>query len=444
MQIRRNTKAFKTILEIVTSCRDRADRQDLIRLYITRAGQQIADRIAIEGNKSEAAFFYDLGYQAILNNLGSSNHQLYQSDEVPGIYYFHSTISKDWDEAPFEFDTKIKEEYSSLPELPTTREKGKEKEFVLPTQTSKTEIGKAKPSKKEKASEKESPAPGKATMFINRGPKQPDYKLKHEIEFSDLDRLAFRNPQVTKKDVLDYYEKMSEYILPYLKDREHDVRPKKEIRESPSWIKSSINDKENLLFYVEHGAVEFDVSPSKKDNPDFTIVVIDSGSEFVKAIDVANHAKMIFDGLKIPSFIKTDGVSGLHVHIPLDGESDFEASKNFAEYLCKLMKLKIPDLVTLNGAEDYSYGKVTLDYSLNEEGRTVVAPYSIVANTAALVATPLSWDEISEGLKPEDFNYETVVARLKKEGDVMEGFMKKKVNAGEMVERMEESYGFLF
>jgi len=435
MQIRRNTRAFKSILEIVTSCRDRADRQDLIRLYITRAGQRIADRIAIEGTKSEAAFFYDLGYQAILNNLNSSNHQLYQSDDVPGIYYFHSTISKDWDEAPFEFDTRVKEEFSSLPELPATREKGKEKEFVLPTQTSKTETGKAKPAKKEAA-----PAPGKATMFINRGPKQPDYKLKHEIGFSDLDRLAFRNPSVTKKDVLDYYDRISEYILPYLKDRAHDVVPKKEISDTPSWLKETVNDREHLLFYVEQGATEFRISTSRRDNPDYSIIVIESGSEFTKAIDVANYAKPIFDGLKLPSFVKTDGVSGLHVYIPLDGESDIETSKNFSEYICKLIRLKVPDLVTFDGA----YGKVTLGYDLNEEGKTIVAPYSLVSNTAALVATPLSWDEIEEGLKPEDFNYESVMSRLKKVGDPMEGFLKKKVNAGEMVERMEENYGFLF
>lgn len=431
MQIRRNTKPFKSILEIVTSCRDRADRQDLLRLYITRAGQSIKERIAIEGNKSEAAFFYDLGYQAILNNLNSSNHQLFQSDDVPGIYYFHSTISKDWDEAPFEFDVKVKEIFASLPELPTTREKGKEKEFVLPSQHTKSETGK-KPEKKDKAK----PEPGKATMFINRGPKQPDYKLKHEIEFTDLDRLAFRKPDVTKKDVLDYYDKISEYILPYLKDHEHKMKPSKQIGESPSWFKDVVKDKEHLLFYIENGGVEYDIISSQ----DYSIITIDSGSEFIKAINVAQVAKEIFDGLKLPSFLKTDGVSGLHVYIPLDGKSEMESSKTFAEYLCKLVRLKAPHLVALANSDDHTFGKVTLHYSSDY----VVAPYSLVVNTPALVAAPLSWDELSEELKPEDFNYETIFARLKKAGDPMEGFMKKKVNADEMVERMEENYSFLF
>lgn len=438
MQIRRNTKAFKSILEIVTSCRDRADRQDLMRLYITRAGQSIKERIAIEGNKSEAAFFYDLGYQAILNNLNSSNHQLYQSDDVPGIYYFHSTLSKDWDEAPFEFDVKVKEEYSSLPELPTTRARGKEKEFVLPTAQTRSETGK-KAEKKDKP-EKPKAEPGKAMMFINRGPKQPDYRLKHEIEFSDLDRLAFRKPDVTKKQVLDYYDKISEYILPYLKGLEYVVKPGKEIREKPLWFKDVINDREHLLFNVEHSAVQFDVHTSGSSS----IFSIESGSGFGKAIGVAQIAKGILDGLKLPSFIKTDGVSGLHVYIPLDDDSAIGSSMTLAQYVCRLIRLKAPALVTLAGSDDHSYGKVTLDYSLNNKDRSLVAPYSLVANTAALVATPLSWDEISDELKPENFNYESIFARLKKDGDPMEGFMKKKVNAGEIVERMEENYSFLF
>ena len=452
MQIRRNTKAFKSILEIVTSCRDRADRQELVRLYITRAGQRVADRIAIEGNKSEATFFYDLGYQAVLNNLNSSNHQLYQSDDIPGIYYFHSTISKDWDESPFEFDVRVKDEFSSVPELPATREKGKEKEFVLPAQTTKTETGQKKPAKKDKKEEKESKSTKgtatehKATMYINRGPKQPDYKLKHELLFTDLDRLAFRNPQLTKKDVLDYYDKVSEHLLPYLKDRPHAVKPQKQIGDAPSWVHEVSNDKDHLLFYVEHGATEFDVTMSKKnstDTPDHAVIVLDSGSEFVKAVNVAQVAKGIFDGLKLPSFVKTDGVSGLHVYIPLDGSSTFEASKALAEYVCKLVRLKAPDLVTLQGNDDYSYGKVTVDYSLNEEGKAIVAPYSLVASSAALVATPLSWDEIEEGLKIEDLNYESVLSRLKKDGDPFEGFSRKKVNADEVIDIMEEYYSFL-
>src|ERR1044071_6581489 len=137
MQIRRNTKSFKTILEIVTTCLTRPDRRDLVRLYITKAGTSIKDRIPVEAIQGDTEFFYDLNYQSVLNNLNASSHQLYQSDDMPGIHFFHS-LNKEWDETPFEFDPKIKEIFSSLPELPTVRERSAPTELVSPTQSTPT------------------------------------------------------------------------------------------------------------------------------------------------------------------------------------------------------------------------------------------------------------------------------------------------------------------
>ncbi len=139
MLIRKNTKAFKTILEIVTACQSRSDREKLIRLYITRAGHTIADRISIEGIQGDAQVFYEMSYQTVLTYLNSSNHQVHHSDDIPGIYFFRSTSNKVWDEAPFEFDEAVKKEFASLPELPVLRKKGKAEKFVFPVSKAKTE-----------------------------------------------------------------------------------------------------------------------------------------------------------------------------------------------------------------------------------------------------------------------------------------------------------------
>ena len=144
MLIRKNTKAFKTILEIISACQSRADREKLIRLYITRAGHSINDRISVEGIQGDAALFYEMNYQSVLNNLQSSSHQLHISDEIPGIYFFHSSSNKVWDETPFEFDEAIKKEFSSLPELPVVRKKEKPEKFVFPTGKSKAESNRKK------------------------------------------------------------------------------------------------------------------------------------------------------------------------------------------------------------------------------------------------------------------------------------------------------------
>jgi bifunctional non-homologous end joining protein LigD len=468
MLIRKNTKTFKTILEIVTACKDRPDREKLIRLYITKAGNSIADRISVEGIQGDSALFYDLNYHSVLSNLESSERQLHQSDEIPGIYFFHSTSNKVWDETPFEFDEAIKKEFASLSDLPVVRKKSKTEKYVFPDPKVKPEPKARKsemaPTRKEKAVAKKSP------KAVDKGPRQPDYKLKRKIAFTDLDKVIFRNPQVTKKDVLDYYNKIAEYILPYLKDRPLSIHSSKGSRTAgfktssdfpehvqlPDWLQTAAakkgqesmllcNDKSHLLFYVEMGGVQFDCAHSRTKSlatPDYIVVKLECDSEFKKIIEGTLGAKEILSGLHLPSFVKTDGQSGLHIYIPLDSKSKFEASKAAAEYICKLLRLKIPDLVSLHGSDDHSYGKVTLHYMLNQEGESLIAPYSLVAGESPTVATPLLWEEVKEGLQLEDFHYETIFKRLKQ--DPFENLIKKKVNAEGLVQKMEENYGFLF
>jgi len=466
MQIRKNTKAFKTILEIVTACHDRADRDKLIRVYITKAGHTIDDRINVAGIQGDSGLFYDMTYQTILTNLQSSNCQLHQSDELPGLYFFHSTIDKVWDETPFEFDDALKKEFASLPELPVFRKKEKVEKVVIPTSKVKSEP---------KAVKKEKVEPKKARMVVNRGPKQPDYKLKHQFEFTDLDKVIFRQPQLSKKDVLDYYNKISDYLLPYLKDRPQKVRlhsgrkhdnaqltydalEEESTDQIPKWVQTTkiskenealllCNDKDHLLFYVQMGGISFYPFHSRTKsigNPDYLVIGMDTDAEFTKVIDAALGAKEILTGLQLPSVVKTDGNSGLHIYIPLDAKSKFETSKAVAEYICKLIRIKLPNLVNVQGSDGHTYGKVTLDYSLNEEGASVIAPYSLVTGESPAVATPLLWDEVKEGLQLEDFNHETIFKRLKQEGDLFENLFKKKINAEELLERLEENYGFLF
>jgi DNA ligase D-like protein (predicted polymerase) len=472
MLIRKNTKAYKTILEIVTACQSRSDREKLIRLYITRAGHTIEDRINIEGIQGDAEVFYEMSYQTVLTYLNSSNHQLHHSDAIPGIYFFRSTSNKVWDEAPFEFDEAVKKEFASLPDLPVVRKKGKAEKSVFPVSKTKAESK----DKTEPKGKKEKTPPPRTVKAIEDETKQPNYKLKHTIQFTDLDKVIFRQPKLSKQAVLDYYNKIADYMLPYLKDRilfgrfQSDRRGESvemntdelfddKSSPRPNWIQTSAvsksktqkqmflcNDKDHLLFYAEMGCLEFDSGLSKIrsiDTPDYLVIVIDSNDpELEKVKDVALAAKEILTGLQLPSFVKTDGMSALHIYIPLDSKSKFDKSKNAAEYICKLIRLKIPKVTAMEGADD-DYGKVYLNFSLNEKAKGLIAPYSLLPGQSAIVATPLSWEEINDKLRPEDFTPEVILQRIKK-GDPFESMFRKKVNADALLYRLEENYSFLF
>ena len=463
MLLRKNTKLFKTILAIVEASQTLPDREKLIRLFITKVGESVDKRLALDGIVGDAGVFYEMTYQTVLNNLRSSNHQLYENDEEPGVYFFHSS-NKAWDETPFEFDEAIKEEFASLSELPNVRKKGKAGKVVLPTSKTRPE---SKPARKEKTTK------AKAKRPAAPKPQQHYYNLRKEIDFNNLDKIVYRQPHFTRKDVLDYYDKVANAILPYLKDRPLMIiapsdsgRPKEyatleklsdTYEELPDWLQTFqtsksddrlilCNDKEHLMFYASLGCVQFNCSPGRTKSittPDYVVIVLNTDAESSGLIEATQTAQTILKGLKVPSFVKTDGASGLHLYIPLDAKSKIDPVSQVAAYLCKLIRLKSPDRISLSGSEDYTYGKIALDYYLNSESATAIAPYSLFAGETASVASPLNWDEVQESFRFDELTPDAVLKRLKREGDAFESLFRKKVNGDELLERLEAGYSFL-
>lgn len=468
MLIRKNTKAFKTVRQIIEACKDRSDREKLVRLYITKAGHSIAERISIEGIQGDTSFFYDMNYQTILSNLDSANHQLHVSDDVAGIYFFHSSSNKVWDEAPFEFDEAVINEFKSLPDVPVVRKKEKVEKYVFPTPKAKKSVSEKKPEKTDRK---------KSARTVAKGPEQPRFKLKYKITFSNLDKTIYRKKNVSKLDVLNYYNGIAEHILPHLKDRpvwsklaagsfqgSDMVTPELLFRDDvdsmPNWMKPAsapgekdkkillANDREHLLYYVESGLVQFEVGLSKIksiESPDYIVVTIESpDSELGEAITVAKIAHQILTGLELPSFVKTDGQSGLHVYIPLDSKTNYELVKRAANYICKLIMLRLPGKVATKDAGDHAYGKVVLDFHVNDGESGVIAPYSLLYHEEPIVATPIFWNELNDELRADLFNHETVVKRLKRVGDPFKDLFKKKIDAEVLLERLDKHYSFLF
>jgi DNA ligase D-like protein (predicted polymerase) len=473
MLIRKNTKAFKTILQLFQQVQHRENREKFIRVFITRAGNSVHERISTFSIPENGALYYKMTFATILTHLESSDRQLHVSDELPGLYFFHSSQNSAWDEFPFEFDEVLINEFSTLPELPLPRKKEKAEKFVLPTAITKST---GEPGKKEKT-------PSTVTKTIREKKEvaqPPAFGLKKKIQFTDLRRVVFREAKMNKQEVLNYYSQIAVYLLPYLKDRPQSVRIS-DIRAGssvslttrslfgnhadsiPEWIKTKeltidkekadwmlCNDKEHLMLCIEQGGIELHSFLSRTATlpyPDYSVISIDApDSELSKAITVALALKEITDGLQLPSFIMTDGKSGLQVFLPLSPSTSFKKSSHIAKDICRLVRLKIPDLVAIHGLQVDTYGKVIMDYSLNEEGHGAITPYSLIAVDGAVVtiAAPLFWTEVNEDVKMEHFHPATIFERLKQSGDPFATLFKKKINSDELLERITKNYAFLF
>jgi bifunctional non-homologous end joining protein LigD len=62
--------------------------------------------------------------------------------------------------------------------------------------------------------------------------------------------------------------------------------------------------------------------------------------------------------------------------------------------------------------------RVLVDYNQNAWGRTLASVYSVRPTPLATVSTPVTWEELENGIKIEDFRMENVPARVAKLGDL--------------------------
>jgi bifunctional non-homologous end joining protein LigD len=64
------------------------------------------------------------------------------------------------------------------------------------------------------------------------------------------------------------------------------------------------------------------------------------------------------------------------------------------------------------------HGRVLVDYNQNAWGRTLASIYSVRPRPQAPVSTPVTWAEIDDGCRIEDFRLDNVRTRLAKVGDL--------------------------
>ena len=297
---------------------------------------------------------------------------------------------------------------------------------------------------------------------IKTSKKREDQKLKkvgtQEVKLTNQNKIYFPKDGVTKGDVIEYYQKMSQYILPHLKKRPQSMNrfpngieglsfyQKDASDETPDWItKEEIhsdsgdkfikyilcNDKATMAYLNNLGCIEFNVWTSKVetiDFPDYLVLDLDPSEKnsFNDVIETAKVAKTIMDKAKIKGYCKTSGSSGIHIYIPTGAKYSFEQVKNFGHVLMQKVQEELPEITTLERSlQKRDKNKIYLDYLQNRRGQTLASVYSLRPKNGAPVSMPIEWNELKTGLKPTDFNIENALERVKKNGDLFKPVLGK-------------------
>lgn len=202
------------------------------------------------------------------------------------------------------------------------------------------------------------------------------------------------------------------------------------------------NDIKSLLYIINLGAIEIHPFLSRYehiDYPDYMVLDLDpEDMSFELVIEVALKIHRILDELEIDHYCKTSGKRGLHLYLPLHAKYSFESIDYFSKLLAQLLHDKMTDLTSLERNPKKRQKRVYIDYLQNGPTKTVICPYAVRALNEAPISSPLEWKELKKGLSPLDFTIKTFPARLKKKGDIFKNVLKKGIDIGACLRRLEK------
>jgi bifunctional non-homologous end joining protein LigD len=184
-----------------------------------------------------------------------------------------------------------------------------------------------------------------------------------------------------------------------------------------------VQDVASLAWIVNLGCI--DLNPwyarcDDVDRPDYLHFDLDPGdAPFDRACEVATILHHALDDIEMANYVKTSGSKGFHVYVPLvRGPSQKEVwsiAKAFARELAE----RHPKLITAEcRIANRPPGRVLVDYNQNAWGHTLASAYSVRPAPRATVSTPVTWNEIRDGVTTEAFRIDNVPGRIKKLGDL--------------------------
>lgn len=261
------------------------------------------------------------------------------------------------------------------------------------------------------------------------------------IKITHPDKVLFSDPEITKADVVRYYEEVADRMLPYVRHRilsivrcpkgisqtcfykKHPGQNSKGIVIKPITTSEGvtedyfyIEDTAGLISEVQMGTLEFHTWGSLVDaleKPDMMVFDLDpdEGMDLDRVRRGVKDLKSILEELSLVSYLKTSGGKGYHVVVPFQPGASWETFHDFAKRVAEVMEHKQPDFYTSNVRKAKRSGKIFIDWIRNSRGATSIAPYSIRARKGAKVSMPIAWEEL-DTVVPDGVDMAEALKRL--------------------------------
>jgi len=279
-----------------------------------------------------------------------------------------------------------------------------------------------------------------------------------ELKLTNLDKVLYPEAGFSKGEMVDYYAKVAEAMVPHLKGRAVTLRrfpegvedldsaffEKRCPKHRPKWVKTTnvragpnagnidfcvCDGRPTLVWMAQLAAIELHPSLSLGRAPTRPTVLafdLDPGApaDIVDCCRVALRLRDMFGHFGVESFAKTSGSKGMQVYVPLNSKKvSYETTKPFAKAIAQLLEKQTPDQVVSKMKKVERGGKVFVDWSQNHQSKTTVAVYSLRARERQTASTPVTWDEVAAVADSGDksklvFEADAVLDRIDRHGDL--------------------------
>ncbi|MBV7533777.1 DNA ligase D [Chitinophaga sp. sic0106] len=307
------------------------------------------------------------------------------------------------------------------------------------------------------------------TGFLPADENEVEVKMNgHLLKFTNLDKYYWPLEKITKRDMINYYAAVADYIFPYLKDRPQSLNRfpegingfnfyQKNVEDKVAdWISTFpytsesdgetkaflvCKDKATLLYMANLGCIELNPWHStikKPDNPDYCLIDLDPDKNpFSQVVETALVVKEVLDAIGADSYVKTSGSTGIHILIPLGAKYTFDQSRMLAELVVGIVNKRLPETTSVVRTPAKRKGLIYLDFLQNRQIQTMACAYSLRPKPGATVSAPLSWSEVKKGLNMKDFNIYSMPERLAKKGDLLKGVLGKGINLNQVLNKLQ-------
>jgi bifunctional non-homologous end joining protein LigD len=271
------------------------------------------------------------------------------------------------------------------------------------------------------------------------------------LMLTNLDKVLYPDAGTTKRQIIEYYERIAPWMIPHIKDRpmtrkrwadgvDGPVFFEKNLPQSaPDWVEHHtihhehrdseypvVDNVPTLVWLAQQAALELHTPQWRfgprgaQQNPDRLVLDLDPGEGvgLRECAEVAVAARSILHGMGLEPLPVTSGSKGIHLYAALDGQATTNQVSDVAHELAKALEQDLPDLVLSSMSRAERAGKVFVDWSQNNGNKTTIAPYSLRGKSEPWAAAPRTWDELGDS-RLAQLRFEEVLERVEAHGDLL-------------------------